>query len=138
LLLDAICNAAEWHEQISEGKSLSEREEAVLQALELLTRNADKIVWVKGTELREKIRSLLGQPADEMGNTQWIGHVLKLCRLLRSSGQDSTLKQPNDNHDASHPELACVGGETGVEQPVAVHRMGLESVHLDLDGDARG
>jgi hypothetical protein len=65
LQLDAICNAAEWHEQISEGKSLSEREDAVLQVLELLTRNADKIVWVKGTELREKIRSLLGQPADK-------------------------------------------------------------------------
>jgi hypothetical protein len=38
-LLDAISNAAEWDEQISEGKSLSEREEAVLQALEIMTRN---------------------------------------------------------------------------------------------------
>ena len=53
-LLDAICNAAEWDEQISEGKSLSEREEAVLQALELLTRSAGEVVWVKGTDLREK------------------------------------------------------------------------------------
>ena len=73
-ILDAISNAAEWDEQISEGKSLSEREEAVLQALELLTRNADEVVWVKGTDLREKIRGLMGQSADEMGNAQWIGH----------------------------------------------------------------
>lgn len=84
-LLDAITNAAEWDEQISEGKSLSEREEAVLQALELLTRNADEIVWVKGTDLREKIRSLLGQSADEMGNAQWIGHVLKRLQLIDNS-----------------------------------------------------
>jgi hypothetical protein len=84
-LLDAISNAAEWDEQISEGKSLSEREEAVLQALELLTRSADEIVWVKGTELREKIRSLLGQSADEMGNAQWIGHILKRLQLIDQS-----------------------------------------------------
>ncbi len=84
-LLDAISDAAEWDEQISEGKSLSEREEAVLQALELLTRSADEIVWVKGTDLREKIRSLLGQSADEMGNAQWIGHILKRLQLIDQS-----------------------------------------------------
>jgi len=84
-LLDAISNAAEWDEQISEGKSLSEREEAVLQSLELLTRSADEIVWVKGTDLREKIRSLLGQSADEMGNAQWIGHILKRLQLIDQS-----------------------------------------------------
>lgn len=84
-LLDAISNAAEWDEQISEGKSLSEREEAVLQALELLTRSADEIVWVKGTDLREKIRSLLGQSPDEMGNAQWIGHILKRLQLIDQS-----------------------------------------------------
>ncbi|MCI0708756.1 MAG: CHC2 zinc finger domain-containing protein [Chloroflexi bacterium] len=84
-LLDAISNAAEWDEQISEGKSLSEREEAVLQALELLTRNADEVVWVKGADLREKIRSLMGQSVDEMGNAQWIGHVLKRLQLIDHS-----------------------------------------------------
>jgi len=84
-LLDAISNAAEWDEQISEGKSLSEREEAVLQALELLTRSADEVVWVKGTDLREKIRSLMGQSADEMGNAQWIGHILKRLQLIDQS-----------------------------------------------------
>lgn len=84
-LLDAISNTAEWDEQISEGKSLSEREEAVLQALELLTRSADEVIWVKGTDLREKIRSLLGQSADEMGNAQWIGHILKRLQLIDQS-----------------------------------------------------
>ncbi|MDX1992562.1 MAG: hypothetical protein SF029_09235 [bacterium] len=84
-LLDAISKAAEWDEQISEGKSLSEREEAVLQALELLTRSADEVVWVKGTDLREKIRSLLGQSTDEMGNAQWIGHILKRLQLIDQS-----------------------------------------------------
>jgi DNA primase len=84
-LLDAISDAAEWDEQISEGKSLSEREEAVLQALELLTRSADEVVWVKGTDLREKIRSLLGQSTDEMGNAQWIGHILKRLQLIDQS-----------------------------------------------------
>jgi hypothetical protein len=84
-LLDVISNAAEWDEQISEGKSLSEREEAVLQALELLTRNTDEVVWVKGTDLREKIRSLLGQSTDEMGNAQWIGHILKRLQLIDQS-----------------------------------------------------
>jgi len=84
-LLDAISNAAEWDEQISEGNSLNEREEAVLQALELLTRNADELVWVKGTDLREKIRTLIGQSADELGNAQWIGHILKRLQLIDQS-----------------------------------------------------
>jgi len=84
-LLDAISNAAEWDEQISEGKSLNEREEAVLQALELLTQNADEIIWVKGTDLRERIRSLLGQSAEDMGNAQWIGHILKRLQLIDNS-----------------------------------------------------
>lgn len=38
-LFDAISQAAEWDEQISRGKALSDREEAVLQALEIMTRN---------------------------------------------------------------------------------------------------
>jgi CHC2 zinc finger/Toprim-like len=84
-LLDAISNAAEWDEQVSEGKSLSDREEAVLQALEMLTRSAEGMMWVTGTDLREKICSLLGQSADEMGNAQWIGHILKRLQLIDPS-----------------------------------------------------
>ena len=77
-LLDAISEAAEWDEQMSEGKSLSEREEAVLQALELLTREKEDITWIKGTDLRERVCSILGQTPDQMGNAQWIGHVLEI------------------------------------------------------------
>ena len=84
-LLDAISSAAEWDEQISEGKSLSENEESVLQALELLTRSTDGVVWVKGADLREKIRGILGQSVDQMGNAQWIGHVLKRLQLIDQS-----------------------------------------------------
>ena len=84
-LLDAISNAAEWDEQISEGKSLSEREEAVLQALEMLTRDKEEITWIKGTDLRERVRSNLGQTADQMGNVQWIGHILKRLQLVDNS-----------------------------------------------------
>lgn len=84
-LLDAISNAAEWDEQISEGKSLSEREEAVLQALELLTRNIEDITWIKGANLRERVRGILGQTADQMGNAQWIGHILKRLQLVDNS-----------------------------------------------------
>jgi len=38
-----------------------------------------------GTDLREKIRSLMGQSADGMGNAQWIGHVLKRLQLIDNS-----------------------------------------------------
>jgi hypothetical protein len=111
-LLDAISNAAEWDEQVSESKSLNKCEEVVLQALELLTGSTDEVVWVKGTDLRKKICSLLGQSVGEMGNAQWIGHILKrlqlidqsrrkhyvgsqqaLChRVMRSSGYDAALR----------------------------------------------
>ncbi len=79
-LLDAISDAAEWDEQISEGKSLSEREEAVLQALEIMTRNQPE--WIKATDLREQVRDLLGYPKEQMGHAQWIGHILNRVQLV--------------------------------------------------------
>jgi hypothetical protein len=36
---------------------------------------------VKGVDLHEKIRILLGQSQEEMGNAQWIGHLLKQFQL---------------------------------------------------------
>jgi hypothetical protein len=81
-LLDAISNAAEWDEQISEGKSLSEREEAVLQALEIITRNSHEIVWVKSALLREQVAQLMGLSLEKFGDSQWIGHILKRLHLL--------------------------------------------------------
>lgn len=85
-LRDAISQAAEWDEQISEGKSLSEREEAVLQALDLLTREKEEeITWIKGIELRDQVTGILGQSEDQMGSAQWIGHMLKRLQLTDNS-----------------------------------------------------
>mgnify|MGYP000712035103 CR=1 FL=1 len=86
-LLQAIATAAETDEQISQGKALSEREEAVLQALELMTRGQEGIVWVKAGTLREKVARLLGQPVEKMGDAQWIGHILKRLHLLDEAGR---------------------------------------------------
>jgi len=81
-LLDAISEAAEWDEQISEGKALSDREEAVLQSLEIMTRNADTAVWLKASLLREQVARLLGQHVEELGHAQWIAHILSRLHLL--------------------------------------------------------
>ncbi|MFW5709593.1 MAG: hypothetical protein ACOCX5_05170, partial [Chloroflexota bacterium] len=81
-LLDAISEAAEWDEQLSEGKALSDREEAVLQALEIMTRNADGAVWLKAAKLREQVAKLLGQPVEQLGHAQWIAHILSRLHLL--------------------------------------------------------
>jgi dipeptidyl aminopeptidase/acylaminoacyl peptidase len=86
-LFEAIAAAAENDEQISQGKALSEREEAVLQALELLTRGQDGTVWIKAATLREKVARLIGQPVEKMGDTQWIGHILKRLHLLDEAGR---------------------------------------------------
>ncbi|NUQ06643.1 MAG: hypothetical protein HUU31_22350, partial [Anaerolineae bacterium] len=86
-LLQAIATAAENDEQISQGKALSEREEAVLQALELLTRGQTSVVWIKAAALREKVARLLGQPVEKMGDSQWIGHIIKRLHLLDEAGR---------------------------------------------------
>jgi hypothetical protein len=86
-LFEAIAAAAENDEQISQGKALSEREEAVLQALELLSRGQDGTVWIKAAVLREKVARLTGQPVEKMGDTQWIGHILKRLHLLDEAGR---------------------------------------------------
>ncbi|HEX2618575.1 MAG TPA: hypothetical protein VHL11_00475, partial [Phototrophicaceae bacterium] len=81
-LLGAISEAASWDEQLSEGKALSDREEAVLQALELLTRgHPGKLIWLRAVDLREQVAALLGQPIERMGDSQWIGHILKRLHL---------------------------------------------------------
>jgi hypothetical protein len=86
-LLQAIATAAETDEQISQGKALSEREEAVLQALELMTRGQSGTLWVRAAALREKVARLIGQPVEKMGDTQWIGHILKRLHLLDEAGR---------------------------------------------------
>ena len=86
-LLEAIAAAAANDEQISEGKALSEREEAVLQALELMTRVEQGIVWIKASALREQVAKLMGQPVEKLGDAQWIGHILKRLHLLDEAGR---------------------------------------------------
>lgn len=75
-VLDAISEATEWDEPLSEGKALSDREEAVLQSLEVMTRSADGAVWLKAAELREQVRDIMGISREQMVHSQWIGHVL--------------------------------------------------------------
>ncbi len=86
-LLQSLAAAAETDEQLSQGKALSEREEAVLQALELLTRGQTSMVWIKAAALREKVARLLGQPVEKMGDSQWIGHIIKRLHLLDDAGR---------------------------------------------------
>ncbi len=81
-LLSAISDAASWDDEISEGQSLSEREEAVLQALEFMTRHTTQLVWVKSGVLRDKVMTLMGQATDKQGDAQWIGHILKRLHLI--------------------------------------------------------
>jgi len=71
----------------SSGKALSEREEAFLQALELMTRGQDSTVWIKAAMLREKVARLIGQPVEKVGDTQWLGHMLKRLHLLDEAGR---------------------------------------------------
>jgi hypothetical protein len=90
-LLEAIAAAADSDEQISEGKAMSEREEAVLQALELMTRGEETIVWIKASALREQVAKLTGQSVEKMGDVQWIGHILKRLHLLEEAGRKRSM-----------------------------------------------
>jgi hypothetical protein len=90
-LLDAISAAAAWDERVSQGKALSEREEAVLQALESLTRGQSGTLWVRAAALRERVARLLGQPVEKLGDAQWIGHILKRLHLLDEAGRKRSM-----------------------------------------------
>jgi hypothetical protein len=81
-LRSAISDAASWDDQVSEGQLLSEREAAVLQVLDLMTRHTTQLVWIKSALLRDKVMSLMGNAVDKTGDTQWIGHVLKRLHLI--------------------------------------------------------
>ncbi len=81
-LLEAISQAGEWDEQVSQGKALSDREEAVLQALELMTRDQENMIWLKAAEVREQVARLMAQPVDTLGHAQWIAHIMSRLHLL--------------------------------------------------------
>jgi hypothetical protein len=90
-LLSAISDAASWDEQMSEGKALSEREEAVLQGLEIMTRGEQTMVWIKAVALREQVARLMGQPVERMGDAQWIGHIIKRLHLIDETGRKRSM-----------------------------------------------
>jgi hypothetical protein len=48
---------------MGEGKALSDREEAVLQAFEMITRGEADVMWIKSAKL-------MGQPVERLGDTQ--------------------------------------------------------------------
>ncbi len=79
-LLSSIEEAAARDNLISEGKSLSDREEALLQVLEVMTRG-QQVVAVKARDIREQVQKLLDIPDERLGNPQWIGHLLKNLQL---------------------------------------------------------
>lgn len=80
-MLDAISEAATWDKQVSEGKALSEREETVLHALEMMTRGVETDLWLKACDLHDRVRERLGYDAEQMGHAQWIGHILNRLQL---------------------------------------------------------
>jgi hypothetical protein len=57
-------------DELSEGKALSNREEAVLQGLEIMTRHTENKLWLKVSTLRDKVRELLGYDADQMDHIE--------------------------------------------------------------------
>jgi hypothetical protein len=62
---------------------VTDREEAVLQALEILTREQPPgDVWLKASVLREQVATLLGQPVEQLGHSQWIAHILSRLHLM--------------------------------------------------------
>lgn len=117
-LLSAISDAASWDDEMSEGQSLSEREEAVLQALELTTRHTTQLVWVKSAVLRDKVIGLMGHGAEKMGNAQWIGHVLKRLHLIDEAHRK---RQTDGIAYAVHPQ----------EVIDMMRRYGVETITLD-------
>ncbi|NJL54061.1 hypothetical protein HC928_02095 [bacterium] len=72
-LLGEIHQAAERDTLLSVGKSLSDREETLLQALELMSRDQAEVT-LRARDIREQVRSLLDLPEDQLGAAQWIGH----------------------------------------------------------------
>ncbi len=82
-LLDAIRKAAQNDGQLSDGKALNPREEALLQALEVMTRSAKEqdYIWLKACDVRQQVGQLSGDPADTIGSAQWIGHLMNRFQL---------------------------------------------------------
>jgi hypothetical protein len=97
-LLQSIRESAKRDDLVSEGKSLNEREEALLQALEFLSKD-QKIVTLKARDIRDKVQKLLELPDHQLGNTQWVGYSLKHLQLTdraRSHRQNDGMRYDID------------------------------------------
>ena len=81
-LLQSLTDAAANADVLQAGQALSEREESVLQALEIITQGQSSTTWIKASALREQVAKLMGQSPEDMGHAQWIGHILKRLHLL--------------------------------------------------------
>jgi hypothetical protein len=81
-LLQSLTDAAANADVLQAGQALSEREESVLQALEIITQGKSSTTWIKASALREQVAKLMGQSHEDMGHAQWIGHILKRLHLL--------------------------------------------------------
>ena len=90
-LLEAVQFATE-RDALDDGKSLSEREEAVLQALEILTRSSTDIIWLKRSDLHEQVRLILDISEETFGSAPWIKHTLKRLQLI------DTARRKNSAH----------------------------------------
>jgi DNA primase len=112
-LLEAISEAGEWDEQISEGKALSEREEAVLQALEIMTRSRAELIWLKASAVREHVARLLGQPEEQLGHTQWIAHIMTHLHLLDNARRKRLMD--GMQYGVQHAQVVDIMQRYGVE-----------------------
>ena len=82
-LLEAVNEAAQRDGQLSEGKSLNTREEALLQALEMMTRATQKqeAIWLKACDIRQEVDQLMQDVEDTARSAQWIGHLMNRLQL---------------------------------------------------------
>ena len=84
-LQTTIIQAAAQNEVLGDGRALNSREEAVLQALELLMRDAEGSVWIESRALREQVGAVLGLTTEPPEPSAWMGPVLKRLHLTDRS-----------------------------------------------------
>lgn len=79
-LVASVSNTVKCDEQMRAGKSLSDHEEEVLQALEIVSRNQRE--WLKASDLREQAQRILGYSNEQIGHAKWMGHILNRVQLV--------------------------------------------------------
>ncbi|NJL55708.1 hypothetical protein HC928_11255, partial [bacterium] len=120
-LLGEIHQAAERDTLLSVGTALNERDTALLQALEVLTREATEPQELAARDLRQQVAKLLDLPEDQLGAAQWIGHSLKQLHLTdagrkRNPGHWDCVRDAARRRCWTHETLQC-----GVDPRLANH-----------------